>query len=96
MEAVRLSCLIVGDIFLIQHVLLEYAESGNLTNVLDVEDFVPKNKHKRSLDLGRQEVRVEVGKDLSMGFYVDQMGSLTTWQSRTLSHYGIYRCRFPY
>uniref|UniRef100_A0AAZ3SGJ3 Uncharacterized protein n=2 Tax=Oncorhynchus tshawytscha TaxID=74940 RepID=A0AAZ3SGJ3_ONCTS len=27
MEAVRLSCLIVGDIFLIQHVLLEYAES---------------------------------------------------------------------
>jgi hypothetical protein len=42
MEAVRLSCLIVGDIFLIQHVLLEYAESGNLTHGLDDEDFVPK------------------------------------------------------
>jgi hypothetical protein len=54
-----------------------------------------QNKHKRSLDLGRQEVRVEVGKDLSMELYVDQMGPLTTWQSRTLSHYGIYWCRSP-
>ena len=42
MEAVRLSCLIMGAIFLIQHVLLEYAESGNLTHILDDEDFVPK------------------------------------------------------
>jgi hypothetical protein len=33
-----------------------------------------QNKHKRSLDLGRQEVRVEVGKDLPMEFYVDQNG----------------------
>ena len=89
-----LSCLIVGPIFLLQHVPPEYAESGNLTHGLDNEDFVP-NKDKRSLNLGRQEVRVEVGKDVSMEFYVDQKGSLTTWQSRTLSHYGIYWCRSP-
>ena len=42
MGAVRLSCLIVGAIFPIQHVLPEYAESGNLTHGLDDEDFVPK------------------------------------------------------
>ena len=42
MEAVRLSCFIVGAIILKQHVLLEYVESGNLTHGLDDEDFVPK------------------------------------------------------
>ena len=38
---------------------------------------------------------MEIGKDVSVEFYVDQMGSLTPWQSRTMSHYGGYLCRSP-
>ena len=48
----------------------ENAERGNLTHSLDDEDFV-LTKHKRSLDLDKQEVRVEIGKDVSVEFYVD-------------------------
>uniref|UniRef100_A0A8K9XMS7 Uncharacterized protein n=1 Tax=Oncorhynchus mykiss TaxID=8022 RepID=A0A8K9XMS7_ONCMY len=84
--------LIVGAIFLIHHDPSENAESGNWTHSVDNEDFV-LTKHKRSLDLGKQEVRVEIGKDVSVEFYVDQMGSLTPWQSRTMSHYRRYLCR---
>ena len=36
---------------------------------------------------------MEIGKDVSVEFYVDQMGSLTPWQSRTMSLYGRYLCR---
>ena len=85
---VGLSCLIMGAIFLIHHAPPEYAEGGNLTHGLDDEDFV-STKHKRSLDLDRQEVRLEMGKDVSVEFYVDQMGSLTPWQSNYMSHYVI-------
>ena len=39
-------------------------------------------------------MRVEIGKDVvSVEFFVDQMGSLTPWQSRTMSHYGRYMCK---
>ena len=70
----------------------ENAEGGNFTHSLDDEDFV-LTKHNRSLDLDKQEVRVEIGKDVSVEFYGDQMGSLTPWESRTMRHYGRYLCR---
>ena len=91
---IGLSCLIVGAIFLIHHDPSENAEGVNWTHSVDDEDFV-LTKHKRSLDLGKEEVRVEIGKDVSVEFYVDQMGSLIPWQSRTMSHYGRYMCRSP-
>ena len=90
---VGLSCLVVGAIFLIHHNPPEKA-GGNLTHSVEDEDVVI-TKYKRSLNLGKQEVRVELGKDVSVEFYVDQMGSLTPWQSRTMSVYGRYLCRSP-
>ena len=54
---IGLSCLIVGAIILIYHDPSENVEGGNLTHSLDNEDFV-LTKHKRSLDLDEQEVRV--------------------------------------
>ncbi|XP_029552882.1 uncharacterized protein LOC115152282 [Salmo trutta] len=91
---VSLSCLIVGAIFLIHHAPLEKSEGGNLTHSVEKEDFVLP-KYKRSLDLDKKEVRVELGKDVSIEFYVDQMGSLTSWQSRTLTSWGRYLCKSP-
>lgn len=82
----------MGAIFLIHHEPLEKSESGNLTHSVEDEEFLWP-RYKRSLDLDKKEVRVELGKDVSIEFYADQMGSLTSWQSRTRTSWGRYLCR---
>lgn len=79
----------MGAIFLIHHEPLEKSESGNLTHSVEDEEFLWP-RYKRSLDLDKKEVRVELGKDVSIEFYADQMGSLTSWQSRTRTSWGRY------
>lgn len=91
---IGLSCLIVAAIFLIHHEPLANAEGSNLTHNVKEEDLALP-RYQSSLNLDKKEVRVELGKDVSIEFYADQIGSLTSWQSRTLTSWGRYLCRSP-
>lgn len=88
-----LSCFIVGAIFLIHHDPPESAKEDNLTHVLDEGNGMLPKILRRSLKQNSKEVRVELGKDLSVKFCVDQLGSFTPWQSRTMGLYGKYLCK---
>jgi hypothetical protein len=90
-----LSCFIVGAIFLIHHDPPESAKEDNLTHVLDEGNGMLPKILKRSLKQNSKDVRVELGKDLSVEFCVDQLESFTPWQSRTMGLYGKYLCKAP-